>query len=265
MGRALARVLADSGERVELWSRREAGLASAEEGPSGVLSGAAVLLLAVPDDAITDVAARLAQHGAIEASQVVLHLSGLHDARALRALAASGAGLGSFHPLQTITDPAEAGERWRGSYVAVEGDARAMTAGERLAGLLGLTPIRIAAEAKAAYHIGAVLASNYVVALLGMAARLAAEAGVPAEIAECMYRPLVLGAAENLQRQPPAKALTGPVRRGDAETVRAHLEALEPEARALYARLGLEALRLAREGGLDSGLAARMEQVLRDY
>jgi predicted short-subunit dehydrogenase-like oxidoreductase (DUF2520 family) len=265
MGRALAQVLVDAGERVELWSRREAGLATGGEGPTGALAGAAVLLLAVPDDAIADVAVRLAQYGAIEASQVVLHLSGLHDARVLRALAPAGPGLGSFHPLQTITDPAEAAKRWRGSYVAVEGDARAIAAGEGLAALLGLIPIRLAAEAKVVYHLGAVLAANYVVALVGMANRLAAAAGVPPEIAAVMYRPLVLGAAESLQLQPPAKALTGPVRRGDAETVRTHLEALEPEARGLYARLGLEALRLAREAGLDPGLAARMEQVLRDY
>ena len=267
MGRALAAVLAEAGERVELWSRREAGLKgrAVTGSPSGVVSGAQLLLLAVPDDAIAEVAAKLAQQEEIDASQVVLHLSGLHDARTLRALIPSGAALGSFHPLQSIADPADAVGRWRGCYVALEGDRRAVAAGERLAGLLGLVPFEIAAEAKPAYHAGAVLASNYVVALVGMAARLAAEAGVPPSVAGVMYRRLVLGVAENLQRWTPPEALTGPIRRGDTETVRAHLEALAPETRLLYAQLGLEALRLSRAAGLEAGLAARMEQVLRDY
>ncbi len=148
-----------------------------------------------------------------------------------------------------MADPATAAKRWRGAVAAVEGDARAVLEGERLARLLGLEPVRIQPEAKAAYHAGAVIASNYVVALAAMASRLVESAGVPRSLAAKMYLPLLQGAAENLARQSPAEALTGPVRppRGDLATVRAHLEALGPDDRILYARLGLEALVLARK------------------
>jgi predicted short-subunit dehydrogenase-like oxidoreductase (DUF2520 family) len=260
MGRGLALALADAGQPVALWSRREA--VGAVE---GAVAGAATVLLAVPDDAIAEVARHLSAASAIEASQVVLHLSGLHDRRALRALEGSGAALGSFHPLQTISDPTAAASRWRGAYAAIEGDARAVAEGRRLSGVLGLTPVEIPSSAKATYHAGAVVASNYVVVLAGIAARFAADAGVPAELAERIYLPMLRGAVENLQRQTPAAALTGPVRRGDVATLRAHLEAIPLEDRRLYARLGLEALKLAREAGLDEAKAGEVERVLRDY
>jgi predicted short-subunit dehydrogenase-like oxidoreductase (DUF2520 family) len=70
---------------------------------------------------------------------------------------------------------------------------------------------------------------------------------------------------ENLTRQSPSEALTGPIRRGDLATVRTHLEALTSDDRGLYARLGLEALALARSAGLEPARADAMERVLRDY
>jgi predicted short-subunit dehydrogenase-like oxidoreductase (DUF2520 family) len=121
--------------------------------------------------------------------------------------------------------------------------------------------VRLSGAAKPAYHAGAVMAANYTVALAGVAERLALEAGVPAETASRIYLPLVRGAAANLERGPGA-ALTGPIRRGDTRTVEAHLAALTGDERELYRRLGLEALRLARAGGIDPATADRLAALL---
>lgn len=258
MGRGLAGALAQAGERVELWSRREA--TGAQAGPAEVVSGAATILLAVPDGVIAAVASGIAAQ--VSPEQVVLHLSGVHDRTALAVLAARGAACGSLHPLQTVPDPATAVERWRGAYAGVEGDARAVAEAERLARLLGLIPVRLPVGAKALYHAAAVAASNYVVTLAGLAARLASEAGLPPELADRIYRPLLAGAAANLAEARPAAALTGPIRRGDLETVQAHLAALGAGDRRIYAALGLETVRLAREGGLEPEIAARLDRVL---
>ncbi len=255
MGRGLALALGEAGERVELWSRREAG------SPAGVLEGARTIILAVPDDAIGLVAGSI--RPMVTAEQVVLHLSGLHDRSALLPLEPTGAALGSFHPLQTISDPATAAERWRGAYAALEGDDRAQAESERLARLLGLHPIRLPPGAKPLYHAAAVAASNYVVVLAALAARLAGQAGVPPADAARLYLPMVQGAAENLQRTSPADALTGPIRRGDVATVRTHLSHLTPADREWYAALGVEALRLARAAGLEPDRADAVERVLR--
>jgi predicted short-subunit dehydrogenase-like oxidoreductase (DUF2520 family) len=260
MGRGLATALAAAGERVHLWSPREASGAVAD-----AVGGAGTVILAVPDGAIADLAEELARAGAIDRNQVVLHLSGLLTAQALCPLAGTGAALGSWHPLQTISDPATAGERWRGAVAAVEGDTRAVAEARRLSVLLGLEPVTLSGDAKVAYHVGAVFASNYVIVLAATASRLAEQAGVPGDLARRMYLPLLRGTVMNLAQQGPEDALTGPIRRGDLTTIRVHLEAMAPEDRELYARLGLDALALARRAGLEPTRAEAVERVLRDY
>jgi predicted short-subunit dehydrogenase-like oxidoreductase (DUF2520 family) len=225
------------------------------------VSAADVVLLATPDDAIAAAAAALAEQKAISARHVVLHLSGLLDRSALAILTPTGAGLGSFHPLQTIVDPVSAPSRFIGAYAGVEGDPRAEADGEWLALILGMHPIRLTAAAKPAYHAGAVFAANYFVALAGVAERLALEAGVPPADASRLYLPLLRGAATNLDAGA-AAALTGPIVRGDIETIRAHLAALGAEDRALYRQLGLATLPLARRAGLSVEGAAEIGNLL---
>jgi predicted short-subunit dehydrogenase-like oxidoreductase (DUF2520 family) len=252
MGQGLALALGDAGIGTTVLGRTR----RAED-----TRRAALVLIATPDDAIEEVAEELARDAAVGDTHVVLHLSGLLDRLALHPLASTGAALGSFHPLQSVADPATARERLRGSFAAIEGDARALDAGERLAATLGMRSVRLAPGAKAAYHAGAVFASNYAVVLADVARRLARQAGVPRDIADELYLPLMGGTIANLALGP-TEALTGPVRRGDEATVRAHLAALGPEDRALYRVLGLAALKIAREAGLAEGTAVAVERAL---
>jgi predicted short-subunit dehydrogenase-like oxidoreductase (DUF2520 family) len=228
----------------------------------GDIRAAELVLIATPDEAISTVAADLAREQAIVANQVVLHTSGLLDRLALHPLSPTGAALGSFHPLQSIADPTTARERLAEAYAGLEGDERALQAGERLAATLGMRPVRLAPGAKAAYHAGAVFASNYAVVIAAVAEDLARRAGIAPAQAEALYLPLMRGTVANLEAGP-AEALTGPIRRGDEATVRAHLQALDPERRRLYCLLGLEALKLARAGGLAEDAAEAVERALR--
>lgn len=225
-------------------------------------SGAELVLIATPDDAIGAVAAELAAEGAITRDQVVLHLSGLLDRRVLLPLEETGAGCGSFHPLQSVAEAATAAERLKGAYVGIEGDDRALVAAERLANTLRMIPVRIPAAAKPAYHAGAAFVANYTVALVGVAERLARAAGVPPEIAARIYLPLLGGAVANLNAMGPAAALTGAVRRGDEHTIRAHLDALSGDDRTLYRTVSRAAITLAREAGLSEGAAKRVDEAL---
>jgi predicted short-subunit dehydrogenase-like oxidoreductase (DUF2520 family) len=265
MGQGLALALAESGHEVLLVSRsshpvvpplRLHGGSRAE-----ALRHAAVAVLAVPDRAIPTLATELAGEGAITLHHVVLHLSGLRDRTALAPLGPTGAALGSLHPLQTVSDPAVAAARFAGAYAGVEGDERALAAAEGLARSLGMAPVRIPAGAKPAYHAGAAFSANYTTALVAVAERLALAAGIAPAVARRLYLPLIRGAAANLEAGP-AAALTGPVRRGDVDTVTAHLAALGPDDRQLYLLLAREALRLAREAGLPAEPAALMAEAL---
>jgi len=222
----------------------------------------AVIILAVPDDAIRPLARVLADAGTIGSQQVVLHLSGVHGQEALGPLVGSRAALGSLHPLQTISDPERAAERLKGAWAAVEGMPRAVEAAERLAQDVGLRPFRIASQAKPMYHAGAVFASNYFVVVEAVAQRLLRHAGLTDAEAWQALRPLVEGTLENLARLGPVGALTGPVARGDEATVRRHVEALTQDDAALYRVLGRAALDLAQKRGMDEATATRVAAAL---
>ena len=100
-------------------------------------------------------------------------------------------------------------------------------------------------------------------ALAELAARVAEDAGVDPSLAARIYLPMMRGALENLERLPPAEALTGPVRRGDVATVVRHLAELPVAERETYAVLGMEAVRLAEAAGLEAGRVAELRALLR--
>jgi len=259
-GRALALALTRAGVPVRVCVRRPIALPTPLEcslGPwNEVLAQADVVLLTVPDDAIADVATAIRE--APMAQAVVLHVSGLRDRSALSALEGRARGLGSFHPLQTLAGDAEAAGRLRAAFAVLEGDAAAVEAGRGLASTLGMEALVIEAAQKPRYHAAAVIVSNYTVTLVAVAAKLAREAGVPAEAASRIFLPLLAGTLKNLELLGPASALTGPIRRGDVGTIEAHLAALTDDDRRLYAVLGLRAVELAQEAGLDETRAQEL-------
>lgn len=267
MGQGLALALGHAGADVALLARGPRSVAeplSLHQGPWAAATRTAhLVLIATPDAAIVDAASSLASQDAIGPEQVVLHLSGLLDRTALSSLAPTGAGLGSIHPLQTIADPLTAPSRLRGSFAGVEGDERAVREAESLATSLGMIPVRLTSEGKPSYHAGAVFVSNFVVALAGVAERLARGAGVPADEAIRLYLPLLRGAVANLDAGP-AAALTGPILRGDTGTIAAHLAVLNDADRELYRRLGLATLPLAEQAGLSADGVARLWELLTD-
>ena len=268
-GAGLALALTRVGHRVFLHGRRvrpvpaPLALTVAPDGTPPPWTGqVAVVLLAVRDDAIQPLAQSLADSGAIGESHVILHLSGVLGQEALAPLVPTRAALGSMHPLQTIADAERAPERLPGAWAAVEGMPRAMEAAEALARAVGLRPFRVGPKVKAVYHAGAVFASNYFVVVEAVAQRLLRHAGLTDEDAWEALRPLVRGTLENIERDGPAAALTGPVRRGDVDTIVRHLEALTMDDASLYRALGRAALELAQKRGMDDRTAERVAAAL---
>jgi len=268
-GVGLALALVQAGYTVRLHGRRkkavpkplELTVGAADEPPAWVAQ-AGVLIVAVRDDAISPLAEALARAEAVRADQVVLHLSGVLGQEALAPLVPSRAALGSLHPLQTISDPERAPARLKGTWAAVEGMPRAVQAAEGLAQELGMRPFRLSGKQKAIYHAGAVFASNYFVVVEAVAQRLLRHAGLSDAEAWQALRPLVEGTFENLTRQEPKDALTGPVARGDEETIRSHLKSLTRDDALLYRALGRAALELAEKGGMDVETATRVARAL---
>ena len=268
MGAGLGLALTAAGHEVTYLVRSDrpaphgAGLRVGEPEWRQAVADASVVIVATPDAAITGAADALRRLRVVTAAHTVLHLSGLHDRSSLAPLTDSGAALGSLHPLQAVSDAGAAPQRLRGAYAGVEGDDRAIAHAEGLALAVGLIPVRLPPGSKPGYHAAAAIASNLTVALYALATRVAAQAGVPADVVPSMYIGLLRGTVENLAAGGAAAALTGAIRRGDAATVSAHLGALAPAEREVYRVLGREALRIARSAGLEEAAATAVAAAL---
>jgi predicted short-subunit dehydrogenase-like oxidoreductase (DUF2520 family) len=194
------------------------------------LDGCRLLLIATPDAAIAQVCRALAPR--LEAGAGVVHFSG---GTSVAALAAAPGPRASVHPLQTVW-PDRGPDQLDGAHAAVTGD---WDLGAGLARALGMTPFALADEAKPAYHAASVFASNYVVTLTYAAVSLLERAGLEREAALAALRPLQHRTID-VAGSPP----TGPIARGDAATVAAHLRTVGPELEPLYRALGRATLPL---------------------
>jgi predicted short-subunit dehydrogenase-like oxidoreductase (DUF2520 family) len=188
--------------------------------PSDVARSSDLLLLTVPDDMLANVVAMLSASGAIHADQVVVHTSGRHGLAVLDAAVAVGARPIAMHPAMTFTGTEVDLPRLAGCVFGVTDgdDERALT--ESLVADLGGRPMWVPEDKRTLYHAGLAHGANHLVTLVTQAMELLAAAGAdnPADT----LRPLLTAALDNALAQGD-DALTGPIVRGDVETVRAHL------------------------------------------
>lgn len=220
------------------------------------------VFLSVPDDALPEMAHALAGQGAAPAECAAFHLSGAVSADVLAPLHARGYRVGSFHPLQALANPVTGAARLPGSWFAVSGEPQAVHVARRLLAALDARSLTVPVTRRPLYHAAAVVASNFVPALLAVAARLLVQAGVPQEDALQALIPLTRGSLENVAEMGLGPALTGPLPRGDLETIRLHLRSLEPREREVYRTLGRELLILARSWGMDDEVAEEVSSLL---
>jgi len=222
------------------------------------------VFLSVPDQILPEISMVLAAHGRAPPGCVAFHLSGALGTDPLAPLVERGYGVGTLHPLQTLADPVRGAELLPGSYFAISGEPAALATGRRLLHHLGCPTLSVPVARRPLYHAAAVFASNFIAGLVGAAGRMMSQAGVEEEEALQALIPLARGTLDNLERLGPGRALTGPVARGDLETVRLHMRTLEPRERRLYAAIGREILDLAREGGLEEEVLEELQQLFEE-
>lgn len=185
------------------------------------LPAADLLLVAVRDDAIGEVASRLAALSGEVTSAV--HLSGIAPVAVLADLEAAGWEIGSLHPLQTLPTPAAGAARLAGAWFAVTADEPLRSHLHRIVETLGGTPFDLRDDSKPLYHAAAAAAANFPLGSLALAEDLFRAAGVPFAAA----RPLVEAVVANAFELGPRAALTGPVARGDVGTVAGQIRAVD--------------------------------------
>ena len=219
-------------------------LSSVAQIPAGV-----ILVLGVPEAAFGDVDRRIAAEDTHLEGRVILHLSGALPARALEICRLRGASVGSFHPIMTLPDPITGARRLKGATFALEGRPAAVEAMRAMAQSLSGKFFTLSPRGKTLYHAAAVVASNHVLALLADSQDMLVKAGVdPAAAHEAFYA-LVQGTVESFYAGGAVATITGPVERGDAKTIRNHLQALKRSPKILerYRVAALGMLELARK------------------
>jgi predicted short-subunit dehydrogenase-like oxidoreductase (DUF2520 family) len=223
------------------------------EGLLDDLPAGSLVVLAVPDDALQQVAKSFAAQPAAKGMSFV-HPAAAVSVDVLKPLADIGAQTGVFHILQSFPNK-NAGMRVAGSYAALTGPAELLDTLRGLCERLGLHPFTLLDEQRAAYHAAASMASNALTALLDIGRQILADAGIEHSASEAMLLPLVRGTLDNVEALGTREALTGPIVRGDVGTVKKHLAALQGANLEAYVAVARAVIALARHSdtpGLDA-------------
>jgi len=227
--------------------------ARAFERPEELLEVADLIFLTTSDDAIPEVAKAIPW----SARHKVVHCSGALSLDVLEPARQRGAEVGSFHPCQAFATIDQAIQNLPGSTIGIEASTEGLKGIlEGMAEALGCPHVIVPPEGKVLYHAAAVFASNYTVALMGVAVRLLETLGIGAEEGTKLLLPLLKGTVTNIQNVGLPKCLTGPIARGDVTVIEKHLDALrktDPRLFRLYAMLGLETIPI----GIGKGTLSR--------
>jgi predicted short-subunit dehydrogenase-like oxidoreductase (DUF2520 family) len=203
-----------------------------------------IIWLTVGDSAIRTAAHQLVANRGDWHDKIAFHSSGALTSDELSILREHGAAVASVHPLMTFNGTAP--PSLDDVFFAIEGDERAVHAAESITKALGGIPMRINPAHKPAYHAWASFGSPLLVALFAAAESVGAKAGLESKQARRALLPLIRQTIDNYEASGAAAAFTGPLIRGDAETIRKHVEVLraDPTLAKLYAALANTALEL---------------------
>lgn len=184
--------------------------------------------ITTPDDAIVGCRLELS-------CPTVVHCSGVLSSEVLR----PSCNVASFHPLRSFADPSTSVQEFAGTLCAIEGDEQAKCTVRSLFDRLGATCFEVDPGKKSLYHAACVFASNYVVTLFDVSVKDLVRAGIERDVATRVALSLMEGTLRNLNATCSAqKSLTGPIARGDVETIERHLAALQGHShKDLYASL----------------------------
>ena len=233
------------------------GAGKATTDVASAAAGADIVFITTPDRVIKEVCEVIALAGALRQGGLVVHMSGAHSLGLLDAAKSSGTNRAVLHPLQSLASKEQGIRTLPGSYFRVEADAAAQAAAREIVKALGGIELVMPKwssdkESAALYHAGAVAVSNYFVALVDYGLKFYEALGADKQEALKAVLPLIKGTLHNIETLGIPDALTGPITRGDTETVRDHLAAMRkraPELVSLYRELAKQTVSVARDRG----------------
>jgi predicted short-subunit dehydrogenase-like oxidoreductase (DUF2520 family) len=234
-----------------------------------VVENSEVIFITVPDTRIRRVAGEILEKagtGAV-AGKTFLHCSGATTSEALAPLEEAGGFTGSLHPLQTFADRENGWKGLYGSYFGYEGSDGALPAVQAVKECFNGSLLWMKQDDKALYHAAACILSNYTVTLSYIAGMLFEKIQLPPEEAVAALQPLLEKTVQNVGNMGSPGALTGPIARGDAETLEKHMAAIgekAPELAEVYRTLGQWTVQLAmKKGSIDKDVGEKLTSLLK--
>lgn len=228
-----------------------------------IVQSSDVIAIATQDRAIIEVAGEIYEKSERLDGKLFFHTSGAHPASILSPLDMKGAILGSLHPLQTFPDIESAIRVIPDTYIFIDGREEAIPVLTLIGKTIGFDVVRIEGKNKVLYHLSAVYVCNLLCALLYAGQDIMNKAGVELQ----PFFPIIKATLKNIETKGPLMSLTGPVIRGDAETVLSHLQAIDDLElyTKVYKALSFVALDMVRKRGvLDDKILEKLQGVLEE-
>jgi predicted short-subunit dehydrogenase-like oxidoreductase (DUF2520 family) len=201
------------------------------------LPHADITLITTPDDYIEQICQILSESPHIRPGDIILHCSGALSSHALISAKKRGCFVASIHPMRSFANLIQSAQEYPGTYCAIEGDIEALRVLEPLFKGIGSVIYRIESSKKIVYHAGAVFASNYLVTLTKQSIDCFVSAGMEHEFAKHLALTAMRDVFENIQNNSLETALTGPIKRGDINTIQKHIDNLPEAGRDIYQAL----------------------------
>lgn len=213
------------------------------------LPKADIYFITTKDDLIEEIANKLQTENILQQGAIVLHCSGSLSSDVLSKVKESKCYVASIHPIKSFANTIQSVSTFAGTYCAFEGDKEAISILVPIFEKIGGIPFPIEKESKKIYHAGGVIANNYLVTLHYHATQCYINAGVDKEIAKKIVSMLMKDALNNLTNLSHSQALTGPIQRGDTNTVSSHTASLKRDSslkdtRDIYLSMGRGTLTL---------------------
>lgn len=212
-------------------------------------------LVGCGDDQLADCLQQLDETKLVKTGDTVFHCSGSKPSSMIKSYQFDGVYSASLHPIKSFANPQDAITSFKSTYCGFEGDETAVTVLKDWVEAIGGVPFDIDPEKKLTYHAASVFACNYMVALQELSISAFAQSGVDRGLAMKILEPIVKGTADNIFKLGTAKALTGPIARGDYQVVSDQLDAVsdwDKSAAEIYKELGLVASDLSEKKGVSS-------------
>jgi predicted short-subunit dehydrogenase-like oxidoreductase (DUF2520 family) len=234
---------------------------------------AELVFITTPDSVIREVCEKIAAAGVFKPGAAVVHMSGAHSLDLLDAARAAGAGRAVIHPLQSLASREQGIGNLRGSYFRIEADPEATETARVIVKALGGIELALPKwssdkDSAALYHAGAVAVSNYFVALVDYGLKFYQSLGADKKEALRAVLPLIRGTLRNIETLGTPDALTGPIMRGDVQTVQDHLDAMRkrtPELISLYKALARQTVAVAGDkGSISAETATELLKIVKD-